>query len=77
MSCVVYTKVMVVLEKIKINGRGVLGLGNSEETQARAKMELFVDRKSVIIFIVIIGGKGKRCLCIVNSFIQWHITEFS
>lgn len=53
------------------------GLGNSEEMQSRAKMELYVDRESVIIFTVIIGGKGKRCLRIVNSFVQWHITEFN
>lgn len=53
------------------------GLGDSEEMQSRAKMELFVDRESVIIFIVIIGGKGKRCLRTVNSLIQLHITEFN
>lgn len=39
--------------------------------QSRAKMEGFVDRERVIIFIVIIGGKEKRrYLDTVGSLVQ-------
>lgn len=74
-------RVMVVLKKLKSVEEESWGSGKLEEMQFRAKMEWFVDRQRVVIFIVMIGGKGKRryldtvSLLVQWQSVQWNITD--
>lgn len=61
---------MVVLERVKINRRGVLGSwkfgGNAVWSQDGR-----ICRQTVLIFIVITGGKENRCLGTISSLVAW------